>query len=183
MNGDSSPIVLLSLCGITLACLGVLGIGAFLLVKTAGGSLFQPIMGLFGQAKDALDDDDDGGRAPRPGVSAPRFDARAQAGSFDAQVSQYRQPPGSVPPGTFGAQSAPPPPTFGQNPRGLQGHPVRPSSQPPASGFSAPPNAPPPALGGNPRPALGDSPPPPPLRGTRRSRGETDHDVDDDLLG
>ncbi|NWF70110.1 MAG: hypothetical protein HXY40_13580 [Chloroflexi bacterium] len=172
---DTSPVVL-AMCGLALVCLGVLGVGAFVLIRATGAAFLGPLLDVFGGrsplAGDHEDDDLPRRASQRPASPGQSFQAKAQSLDFDSAVQKYRQQnPSSGQTTAYGAQSAPPPSA-----------PFRQDNAP--FGASAPANPPPPPSNAPPPPSLGPlSKPPPALRSRPTRRGDVDHDVDDDMLG
>jgi hypothetical protein len=147
-----------------------------MLARLTGKTFLAPILGLLGQAGGEAHDDHEPQRPQRLNNPAQNIQAQAQSLDFDSAVAKYRQqkpptppqgtptyPAQSVPPSGFTAQNVPPP------------TPLRPPSSFPTGGSSAFDNTPPPSFGSNPPPSLRSNRPP--------RRGDTDHDVEDEMLG
>ncbi len=100
-------LVLFSVCGISVVCVGVIGVLAVLLLRFTGRNLFQGVGGLegvVGALAGVGDDSEDDDYARLQRKSPQRRDLRAEAQSLDFQstVDKYRA-------GQSGAQTAPPP--------------------------------------------------------------------------
>jgi pyruvate/2-oxoglutarate dehydrogenase complex dihydrolipoamide acyltransferase (E2) component len=150
-------LVLISVCGLSIVCVGLIGVGAVLLLRFTGRNLFEGVGGLEGVvgALAGVGDEDvdsDYDRLQRRVI--PRKDLRAEAQSLDFQstVEKYRS-------GQAGSGSAP------RIPR-------TPSTPPPSA---PPPSAPPAATPFDEPPSLADRS----ARRRRRPQGEDE----DGLMG
>lgn len=102
--GDLSPI-LLAACGLAVICVGLLFVGALMLMRVARGSRGGSLVGLITGATN--NDDADTNLLPQRRsrrMTSSDLQNKAQALDFDSALQKYRQTPG--------AQSAPPNPSL-----------------------------------------------------------------------
>lgn len=93
---DIGPI-LVSVCGLSLVCLGTLAVIAFIVMRTTGVKLWQAFGGLGGVFGVISSGEDDSNDVPSPRRSGRRsrtdLRARAQSLDFDAAVSRHSENP------------------------------------------------------------------------------------------
>lgn len=91
MFGDNSNLpVIIAACGLSVVCLGVLGILAFGVARFTGGTLLGLIGSLTGGGTAANDADIPGYQIGRPRRPRLNLEAQAQSLDFDAAVAKYR---------------------------------------------------------------------------------------------
>jgi hypothetical protein len=103
---NSAPVIF-AMCGFGLVCLGLLGVGAFILLRATGSTFIGPMLALLRRdaKEDRLDDALEARKAKRT-LPAQSFQVKAQSLDFDSAVEKYRQQ--GSPPAGASAQSAAP---------------------------------------------------------------------------
>jgi hypothetical protein len=138
----SDTAIVVVTCLFAFACVGALGIVAFLAWKGVGGGLLEPLAGFFGKATDGLgghaDEEDDEPRRAGPTRASSIYNTgKASQGSasqmpttdFDIAVQQARQQNTA---NTFGRNTLGAPPTYGaQSAQSVQPPAQYPPAQPP----------------------------------------------------
>src|SRR5436190_20975972 len=98
--GNSSSPVIIAMCGLSLVCLGLLGVGVFILLRATGNSFVLPLLTFLRRdAKETRLDDDLESRKTTRTTSGQTYQAKAQSLDFDSAVQKYRQgpPPAGAP--------------------------------------------------------------------------------------
>jgi hypothetical protein len=105
----NSSLVMFAMCGVSLVCLGVLGVIAFVLLRATGDTFITPMLAMLRRdaREDALDESAAGRRAVRSVAPSQTFQAKAQSVDFDSAVEKYRQQ-GAYTPGAPVAPAAAP---------------------------------------------------------------------------
>src|SRR5690242_14210113 len=93
MQSTNSAPVIFAMCGFGLVCLGLLGVGAFILLRATGSTFIGPILTLLRRDahEDVLDDVGEARKPKRATTPNQNFQAKAQSLDFDSAVQKYRQ--------------------------------------------------------------------------------------------
>lgn len=89
---EISPLFIFSMCGLSVVCLGVFGVGAYMFFRFTSGELFELVGGFWGGG-----DDNDSLDVPVPQASSARRDLRARAQSYDFDAAVQNQSQGANP--------------------------------------------------------------------------------------